>query len=152
MLFWPLLSAHIHLLSAFGDFLILCLCVHVKTFSSNLNFNFWLLFLNFILSSLQKRKLLDKWLQEIKTHPGVPLVEGLDINEGNLSIGTGHHSIVLTANNQINVISKLPVAIPKTKRPSAWLIIQETVLLFWSMFLGSRNSEHCFTLFHYSAD
>jgi len=48
------------------------------------------------------------------THPGVPLIQGLDVDEGHFSIGAGHHSIMLTADNQINVLPKLPVTVPET--------------------------------------
>ena len=49
-------------------------------------------------------------------HPGVPLVEGLDVDKGHFPIGSGHDTVVLTADNQVNVVSKLPPAIPATQK------------------------------------
>lgn len=45
-------------------------------------------------------------------HPGVPLVEGLDVDKGHFPIGSGHDTIVLTADNQVDVVSELPPAVP----------------------------------------
>lgn len=53
-------------------------------------------------------------------HPGVPLVESLDVDEGHFPIGSGHDTIMLTTDNQVNVISKLPPAVPATKKKLSW--------------------------------
>lgn len=55
------------------------------------------------------------------SYPGVPLVQGLDVNEGHFSIGTSHHSIVLTADDQINVFPKLPVTVPEMQKQAVSL-------------------------------
>lgn len=55
------------------------------------------------------------------SYPGVPLVQGLDVNEGHFSVGTGHHAIVLTADDQINVFPKLPVTVPEIQKQAVSL-------------------------------
>lgn len=47
------------------------------------------------------------------SHPGVPLVQGLDIDEGHLSLSAGHHGVVLAADNQVDVLAELPVTVPE---------------------------------------
>lgn len=50
------------------------------------------------------------------SYSGVPLVEGLDVDEGHLPTGTGHHAIVLTADDQVNVFPQLPPPVPEVDR------------------------------------
>lgn len=46
-------------------------------------------------------------------HPGVPFIECLDVDEGHFPIGPSHDAIMFTANNKVNVISKLPPPVTK---------------------------------------
>lgn len=50
------------------------------------------------------------------THPGVPLVQSLHIDEGHFSVGTGHHAVVLAADDQVDVFAELPVTVPEARR------------------------------------
>lgn len=50
------------------------------------------------------------------SYPGVPLIKSLDVDEGHFSVGTSHHSIVLTADDQIDVVPKLPVTVSESQR------------------------------------
>lgn len=54
------------------------------------------------------------------SHPGVPLVQGLDVDEGHFSVGAGHHSVVLAADDQVDVFAELPVTVPKTQTSHQW--------------------------------
>lgn len=49
-------------------------------------------------------------------HPGIPLVEGLDVDEGHFPVGSGHDAIVLTTDNKVDVVSKLPPAVPAANK------------------------------------
>lgn len=53
-------------------------------------------------------------------HPGIPLVEGLDVDEGHLPIGSGHDTVVLTTDNKVDIISKLPPAVTAMKEELIW--------------------------------
>lgn len=53
-------------------------------------------------------------------HPGVPLVQRLDVDEGHFPIGSRHDAIMLTTDDQVDVISKLPPAIPATEKGLMW--------------------------------
>lgn len=44
-------------------------------------------------------------------HPGVPLVEGLDVDEGHFPIGSSHDAVMLTADNEVDVVPELPPAV-----------------------------------------
>lgn len=44
-------------------------------------------------------------------HPRVPLIERFDVDEGHFPVGSSHDTIVLTADDKVNVISKLPPAV-----------------------------------------
>lgn len=44
-------------------------------------------------------------------HPRVPLVERLDVDEGHLPVGSGHDAVVLTADDEVDVVSQLPPAV-----------------------------------------
>ena len=46
------------------------------------------------------------------THPGVPLIQGLDVDEGHFPVGAGHHAVVFAADNQVDVFPELPVTVP----------------------------------------
>lgn len=62
------------------------------------------------------------WVQtNYAPHPGVPLVQGLDVDEGHFSVGAGHHSVVLAADDQVNVVPKLPVTVPKKKKKKKYI-------------------------------
>ena len=49
-------------------------------------------------------------------HPGVPLVEGLDVDEGHFPVGSGHDAIVLTADDEVDVVPELPPAVTARKK------------------------------------
>lgn len=53
-------------------------------------------------------------------HPGVPLVEGLDVDEGHLPVGSGHDAIMLTADDEVDVVPELPPAITARKEERLW--------------------------------
>lgn len=55
-------------------------------------------------------------------HPGVPLVQSLDVDEGHFPVGSRHDAIMLTTDDQVDVISKLPPAIPVCDRGNFVLI------------------------------
>lgn len=44
-------------------------------------------------------------------HPGVPFIERLDVDEGHFPVGPSHDAIMFTADNKVNVLSKLPPAV-----------------------------------------
>lgn len=48
-------------------------------------------------------------------HPGVPLIEGLDVDEGHLPVGSSHDAIVLTADDEVDVVPELPPAVTARK-------------------------------------
>ena len=45
------------------------------------------------------------------TVSGVPFIERLDVDEGHFPVGPGHDTIVFTADDKVDVISKLPPAV-----------------------------------------
>lgn len=49
------------------------------------------------------------------SYSGVPLIQGLDIDERDFSVCAGHHSIMLTAHNEVNVIPELPPPVPENQ-------------------------------------
>lgn len=49
------------------------------------------------------------------SYSGVPLIQGLDIDERDFSVCSGHHSIMLTADHEVNVIAQLPPPVPKNQ-------------------------------------
>lgn len=53
-------------------------------------------------------------------HPGVPLVEGLDVDEGHLPVGSSHDAIVLTADDEVDVVPELPPAVTARKKERLW--------------------------------
>lgn len=53
-------------------------------------------------------------------HPGIPLVEGLDVDEGHFPIGSGHDTVMLTADNQVDVVPQLPPAVTAMKKGLIW--------------------------------
>lgn len=53
-------------------------------------------------------------------HPGIPLVEGLDVDEGHFPIGSGHDAVMLTADNQVDVVPQLPPAVTAMKKGLIW--------------------------------
>lgn len=53
-------------------------------------------------------------------HPGIPLVERFDVDEGHFPVGSGHDAIMLTTDNKVNVISKLPPAVPAVNTELVW--------------------------------
>lgn len=46
------------------------------------------------------------------SYPGVPLIQRLHVDERHFSTGAGHHAVVLTAHDQVDVFPQLPVAVP----------------------------------------
>lgn len=59
-------------------------------------------------------------------HPGVPLVQGLDVDEGHFSAGPGHDPVVLTAHDQVDVLPQLPPTVPTGHRRIFSLSSQNT--------------------------
>lgn len=53
-------------------------------------------------------------------HPGVPLVEGLDVDEGHLPVGSSHDTVVLTADDEVDVVPELPPAVTARKSECLW--------------------------------
>lgn len=53
-------------------------------------------------------------------HPGVPLIEGLDVDEGHLPVGSSHDAIVLTADDEVDVVPELPPAVTARKKECLW--------------------------------
>lgn len=55
----------------------------------------------------------------MKTYPWIPLIQGLDVNELQFRVGPHHHSVVLTAHNQLHIVTQIPRTIPKHKETRA---------------------------------
>lgn len=53
-------------------------------------------------------------------HPRIPLVEGLDVDEGHFPVGSSHDAVMLTTDNKVNVVSKLPPAVPAANTELVW--------------------------------
>lgn len=53
-------------------------------------------------------------------HPGIPLIQCLDVDEGHFPVGSSHDAIVLTTDNKVNIVSKLPPAVTAAKEKLTW--------------------------------
>lgn len=59
-------------------------------------------------------------------HPGVPLIERLDIDEGHFPIGSSHDAIVFTADDKVDVLSKFPPAV--TAKKARFVLLRSAAL------------------------
>lgn len=53
-------------------------------------------------------------------HPGIPLVEGLDVDERHFPIGSGHDTVMLTADDEVDVVPELPPAVTAMEEGLMW--------------------------------